>query len=395
MIKEYSRRSVLLAAAAAAGDLALNAAQKKARAGKPFIPESSTSSWNSEFSETISHEESPSVRERWVEKQAHLFKDRLRLNEALLRSGSPKKAYELAIQNQPEISEAVLRGTKFDITHLKRFFPFLFVVRPDGRGSKHIQIIPPFSEKDTVDRLLAGLDKTASYGNAIFTGRRTMLLPAHVAALAENDTESWRRKPSDIVFADVAPEFEVPLENCVDTGEMPSTKEIDGNLIVIIGADPDAEADPEGLKSFVRFGVTPRGAISKALESKDVDMKRLNAESVIVPLPRAAGVSRNDEITGRGVSRPISGTSGGYAFMWKEDPAHTDGRWVFIGHLWAASPARSGDRYAVGALNTSDALRDAYASDIQRIKFNIPMVALPGKAYGTRSWKERMERRNR
>lgn len=239
------------------------------------------------------------------------------------------------------ILPALLDGTKYDVSELKRKYPVQM-----GREALNKNGMTVLGESKLMPSTIPEATR-ASYlgsnfdqGNGFYFGdTQTIVTNEHVAKFFVENTSILRNDSLDISVAKVSKRFAAVPEQVVHD-EGVKDEEIEGSLVSIVGKDPDGLSDPDGGKVFpgVAVKLTPEfaegllaGVLSKQVTPAGrAEIERVtsligNSYMIVLPpgearkiFPKEAGET------------PVKGMSGSPVF------GHIRGKYQIVGIMWGA-----------------------------------------------------------
>ena len=219
--------------------------------------------------------------------RAALAQDSVR--EAMAWEGEcPQSALFRAIELP--ILAAHLDETKYNVNELRRRYPVQMGLPAPTPGAVHRH----------TSRLIASLDKDrdaqfrsdgflgANYGNCFFWNAPDLIVTTeHLAELFPDSAKSLRKDGLDISVAVVGEHLasQAPEQIIYDDPSV-SDADIEGNLVCIVGRDPDVFSDMDGAKVYpvIAVKMTPefvRGALSEVSQSNRRGMSAHDFERFI------------------------------------------------------------------------------------------------------------------
>jgi hypothetical protein len=209
------------------------------------------------------------------------------VNEALAWQGEfPQSALFRAMEIP--ILPAHLDETKYDVTDLRRRYPVqIGAAGPANGARRHARVIGSLDKvRDPQFRQDGYLAE--HYGNCFYwNAADTIVTTEHLAQTFPESAKAMRRDALDISVAMLGPQFAARAgEQIIHDDALVTDDDIHGNLVCIVGRDPDALADMDGAKVYpgVAVKMTPAfvvGVLSEILHGRRKDMPQLEYERYI------------------------------------------------------------------------------------------------------------------
>jgi hypothetical protein len=251
------------------------------------------------------------------------------VNEAFAWQGEfPQSALFRAMEIP--ILPAHLDETKYDVTDLRRRYPVqIGAAGPANGPRRHARVIGSL-DKERDPQFRQDVYLAEHYGNCFYwNAADTIVVTEHVAQMFPESARAMRRDALDISVAMLGPQFAARAgEQIIHDDASVTDEDIHGNLVCIVGRDPDALADMDGAKVYpgVAVKMTPAfvaGVLSEISHGHHKDMPQLeyeryiarargrmsNAYMIVLPAGEARGYpDGDDELPCQGMSAsPVFG----------------------------------------------------------------------------------------